>query len=290
MKAVAITGASGFLGGALMGHLSARGIPVVAIVHRERSVARVRSGCVRVAVVPLGESPPDEALEGVGAIVHAAHDFRPGSLERNVAGTRLLVQAAVRRGVRQQVFLSSQSAHARAATEYGRTKVLLEKVFLEIGGVIVRPGLVVGAGGLFGRILSFLRHAPVVPLPNGGSQKVSVLGLRDFLLAGERLIEGPVSGVLDLFHPTSPTLREVIECCLGLLRRHPPVLSIPSGPVLAFLDLLEASRIPLPFRSENLRGLLESQPVSRETNLLELVQNPLGLEEMVRDALASSHS
>lgn len=289
MKPVAITGASGFLGGALVVHLSTRGFPVVAIVHRERSVGRIRSRCFRTAVVPLGEGPPDQVFEGVGAIIHAAHDFRSGSLERNVAGTRLLVQAAGRCDVKQQLFLSSQSAHARAATEYGRIKVILEETFLGIGGVIIRPGLVVGDGGLFGRILSFLRHAPFVPLPNGGLQRLSVLGLRDFLIASERLIEEPVSGIIDLFHPTRPTLREAVKCCLRLLQRDPPVLSIPSGPVLAVLKLLEGSRIPLPFRSENLRGLLDSQPVFRQTNLLELVQNPLGLEEMVRDALASSN-
>jgi nucleoside-diphosphate-sugar epimerase len=290
MRAVAITGASGFLGRALVSSLSEAGLRVIAIVRGDRGAALVRGRSAAVAVATLGDDPPALLFEGVDGVIHAAHDLRPGSFERNVQGTRLFAEAARRSGVGRQLFLSSYSAHPQATTEYGRTKFALEQFFLENEGLVVRPGLVVGPGGLFGRILSLLRRVPLVPLPDGGVQSLPVVGLRDFLAATQVFLEGPPSKPIDLFHPVQPTLKEVVACSLRLLDRRPPVFAIPSRPVLGFLRFLEALRIPLPVRSENLEGLLTNQSLSRETSLSRFVSSPLGLEEMLRDALASASS
>ena len=41
--------------------------------------------------------------------------------------------------------------------------------------IIVRPGLVLGEGGIFSRISNFVNKSPIVPLPDGGKGCVSVI-------------------------------------------------------------------------------------------------------------------
>ncbi|MFE3541802.1 NAD-dependent epimerase/dehydratase family protein [Nocardia sp. NPDC059177] len=109
---VLVTGASGFVGGAVVRGLAQRGVAVRAMV---RDAASAPAG-VEVAVADLGDAAAlARAVSGVRAVVHAAALL--GEFGRaaeffavNVAGTDRLVQEAAAAGVERFVFIGSPSA------------------------------------------------------------------------------------------------------------------------------------------------------------------------------------
>lgn len=109
---VLVTGASGFVGRALVAEALSRGVPVRAAVRRPAMTLPAE----HVVVGDVDERTDwSNALRGCDAVVHLANlAHAPSSiaeLERvNVVGTVHLAQQAADRGVRQLIFLSSIKA------------------------------------------------------------------------------------------------------------------------------------------------------------------------------------
>lgn len=187
---VLITGATGFVGGAIARHLSAKGYAVRIAVRDE---ARIEGADFeRAAVGDLG-GPVDwgRALDGMNVVVHAAglaHQPRSvddGAMFRiNAEATARLAMAARQAGVRRFLFVSSIRAIAGACSgetltdetppaptdAYGRSKLEGEQAALAVGAgaSILRPTPVCGAGarGYF-RLMARIAATPF-PLPVGG--------------------------------------------------------------------------------------------------------------------------
>jgi nucleoside-diphosphate-sugar epimerase len=145
---VAITGAAGFIGRALVRRFESDGCAVRPIVRRD-----FESGSV------------DRLVDGADVVVHAAGATRAPTTARlvasNVALTARVIDAARRGGVGRLVFISSQAAAGpspsldKAVTEdampspiepYGRTKLDAERLVRDSGlsFAIVRPAAVYG--------------------------------------------------------------------------------------------------------------------------------------------------
>jgi nucleoside-diphosphate-sugar epimerase len=216
---VLVTGATGFVGTAVLPALRARGHVVRAAVRREVD-------CDADEQVRVGDLSPDtdwrEALAGVDAVVHLAarvhvmHDASTNPLAEfrrsNVEGTLTLARAAARASAKRLVFLSSIKVNGEATTDrafterdapaprdpYGVSKAEAEEalrgVAVETGleVVILRPPLVYGPGvrANFLRLLRFADRG--VPLPFGAVDNrrsmVFVANLADAIV---RCIEHP---------------------------------------------------------------------------------------------------
>jgi len=166
-QTVLITGATGFVGQGLVGHLKAEGRPL-------RLAVRAGGGDGSVAVGDIG---PDtdwrQELEGVDTVVHLAGRAHVTAKERdalgqfrkvNAAGTKRLAEQAERAGVRRFVLVSSVKAaadttgeHAIVETEpanphtpYGISKLEGEQALWDtvrrMDAVVLRPPLVYGPG------------------------------------------------------------------------------------------------------------------------------------------------
>lgn len=215
MKRVLVTGASGFVGSALLARLSQEpGIEVIAGVRREGGPMAVGG----VACLLLGnlEECRFEALQqqGISVVVHAAarvHVMRERADDPlaefrrvNVLGTLALARAAAAAGVRRFLFLSSikvngeesrpgvpfQADDAPAPNDpYGISKYEAEQGLLQIARetgmevVIIRPPLVHGPGvrANFLSMLNWLDRG--LPLPLAGIDN------RRSLVALENLVD-----------------------------------------------------------------------------------------------------
>ncbi|MDE3208121.1 MAG: NAD-dependent epimerase/dehydratase family protein, partial [Pseudomonadota bacterium] len=115
---ILVTGASGFVGQAVVRILSLANEEVVAAVRNETAALSLPQGVKAVLVGDMDDTPVwDEALDGCEAVIHLAarvhvmKEDNPNPLDAfrrvNVAGTAALAQAALKAGVRRFIYLSS---------------------------------------------------------------------------------------------------------------------------------------------------------------------------------------
>jgi len=278
-RVVAVTGASGFIGGALCRMLAGRGWEVRALVRApERFTGPPEVRAVR---CDLPDAIDEAALAGATAVVHCAYATRETDLERarrvNEDGTRVLLERARRAGARM-VFVSTVAAAADAPSYYARSKHALEQLVDPARDAIVRPGLVIGPGGhgLFQQLLDNMRRLRVVPLFGGGGQPLQTVHVDDLCEAIARILERDLTGVYNVAEPDPPTLAGFLRAMAARLGIRCVFVPLPFAPVLAAVRAMEAMRVPFPLRSESLLGLqgLRRVPVADDLGRLGLRVRP----------------
>ncbi|MEM7565845.1 MAG: NAD-dependent epimerase/dehydratase family protein [Pseudomonadota bacterium] len=218
IRRVGVTGASGFVGRAVLQALVARGLVPVALTRVGTSLQTVENR-VMGDVASLIDAA---AFEGLDAVIHlaarvhrmdeTAEEAEAGHTRTNVGGTRNVAAMAAEAGLRRVVFCSSIKAMAerdrvgpdgrsQALTAddapqpedaYGRSKLAAERALWAVcestglEGVVIRPPLVHGPG--VGGNLSVLMRAVSkgLPLPfskiDNARSLVSVRNLADLLV------------------------------------------------------------------------------------------------------------
>lgn len=226
---VAVTGASGFCGGAVARLLTDLGHRVVAL-GRTRVPGEWRRWDAAADV-------PD--LAGVDAVVHlaaAVGDPRPGTPARefervNVDGARRLLDAA---GDRPLVWVSSSSVYdprldRSCVTEdhptvsghlnaYGRTKAAGDRLALAAGAVVLRPRAVYGPGDahLLPRLSRAVRRGRLLlPGPDVAVSLTHVGNLATACVAALAWTPGPYNVADEAPARRDEVLVDVLEAALG---------------------------------------------------------------------------
>jgi nucleoside-diphosphate-sugar epimerase len=249
-----ITAINGFLGSALAEHLKGRGHQV------EGSTRRV---------MELGRPFHTSVFENQDAVIHCAHDFSRNALYANVNGTKAWMETAAQLGVKQQIFLSSYTARADAPDEYARAKHEIERHFLDRGATVLRPGLVIGNGGLYQRQRVMLMRTPIVPMLGDGRQPIASVTLEDFLTAATAILETLRTGAFNLFNEPMPTYRDFVR----QIRAGRPTLFLPI-PINLALTLTSTAallRLPIPVKPAQIRALLQNQSTAWRSDLAQLL-------------------
>jgi nucleoside-diphosphate-sugar epimerase len=113
---VAITGATGFLGGHLVAACQARGVRVVAVVRNPQKAAPLAARGVVIRSADLADRAAlARAFEGVQAVIHNAGVVSftepAATMRTNAEGTRSVFEAMAECGVRRAVLISSATAY-----------------------------------------------------------------------------------------------------------------------------------------------------------------------------------
>jgi nucleoside-diphosphate-sugar epimerase len=220
---VVITGASGFIGGHLAKGFLAQQAYVVGIARRKPDGFELSS------YVPaqLNQDLDDTTFRGADLVVHAAHDMSEGALQTNVDGTCKWFERAARAGTAGQIFLSSYSAHSHGPSEYAHTKYLLEQYFIARGGITVRPGLVIGNGGLFAQIVADLVRLPIIPVVGGNRLKVAITDIETLVTAILRFDRMKSGNIYNLFQSEKVGLQELAMTIKTHCRARGHVVPVP---------------------------------------------------------------
>ena len=237
-RKIAITGASGLIGSALVGHLKAQGHQVLKLVRR----APINSE--EVQWDPTSGYVDLEALEGVDAIIHLAGagvgdkrwsaKYRSEILNSRLLGTTAIANAATQ--LRPEVFISASAigwygeTGNRTVTEEDRGgDDFLATVCREWEAaadqakgcrvVKLRTGLVLDpTGGALARMLLLFKLGLGGKLGNG-HQYWSWITLHDQIRAIDFLLNNPISGAVNLTAPNPVTNQEFTAALARALKR-----------------------------------------------------------------------
>ena len=255
----AVTGASGYVGSKLVAALGAD----FTVVSMGRNAAG--EGIRWSMNGPDVES--DLRRANANVLVHAAWDMRETNAKRNwesnVEGTRKLLAQARNAGVDRVVFISSISAFEGARSEYGKSKVAVEKLVLAGGGVVIRPGLVWGqaAQGMFGSIRKQISGGSIIPLIGDGRNLQYMVHEDDLAEAVRLAALGQFDGkLLTVAHPSGQMLRDLITGIAASQNKQIKTVQVPWRAVYGGLKLAESLGLKLGFRSDSVLSLIHANP------------------------------
>lgn len=252
MARLVLTGASGFIGRHLTQEAATIGHEVLALS---------RSGHGELCW-SLGAPLSENVLRRSEYAIHLAHDFDDeNGARRTIEGTLAVIDSLRRAGVRRQLFFSSLSARPDAMSLYGRTKLEIEQRLADAPDlVVIRPGLVLGEGGIYGRMRNWVRNFSIVPLPDGGRGKVSVIAIDDLCKKTLAILTAETTQrEFNLFEPEPCSMRDLMQDEARDLGKRIIIVPIPSRLLLVMLAVAERLRIPLPVKADNLAGFLANQ-------------------------------
>ncbi|WP_067802263.1 NAD-dependent epimerase/dehydratase family protein [Actinomadura formosensis] len=230
---IAVTGASGFVGGAVCRALTSRGVTTYAFGRRPAvPPSHVGGAPYRswdLTRGPLGDAP------GVDAVIHCAGSVTdwgpaPALFAANLTGTRNALAAfpgarfvhvstaSVYDPFRPSIMAREDEAPAsRYMNAYGASKAAAERLASEHGAIILRPHAVYGPGDttLLPRVLSAVR-GPLLPAVGSGETRISLTSIGNLVQACLLAATGRVaSGVFNVADAEPVTIDAAFRAILG---------------------------------------------------------------------------
>ena len=257
---VAVAGASGFIGRAIVRRLARMHETRVRGMSRSPERARRRLDLPNLEWVGAEVTEPatlPQALAGVDSIVSAVQ-FEGYPVENpkkgltfelvDYGGTVALLEAAKKSGVRRFIYISGAAADENASHPGFRAKGRAERTIRESGlsYTIFRPSLVYGPEDKvmngFARLLKF---APAFGVPGTGRQKVQPVLVDDLAACVAMAAEGKgVNATFEIGGPDLMTFDEMVRILIEVTGRRRPIFHIPESLMRAGASVLE--KLPTP--------------------------------------------
>jgi uncharacterized protein YbjT (DUF2867 family) len=228
---VFVTGATGFVGRALIPALRAEGYGVRCLVRRGSELdLRGCEAIERVEGDVLAPGPLEGLMAGCDTVVHLVgiireHRARGVTFDRvHVQGTGNVLRAAAGAGVRRFVHLSSLGTRPGARSRYHQTKWAAEEAVRGSGlpWTIFRPSIIYGRGDGFVSLLAgMVRRSAVVPVIGSGRQRLQPVPVEQVAEAMARSVGMPATEkqTYEVGGPDRVTMVELLDLIAAALGR-----------------------------------------------------------------------
>jgi uncharacterized protein YbjT (DUF2867 family) len=290
---IAMTGATGYVGAAVLGKLVRRDHDVRALVRRPERAGPLADAGVELVAGDLENMAALRALvAGADAVVHLVGIIAESGAETfeavHVRGTQALLAAAGDAAVPLFVHMSALGARGDpAATTYHRTKWQAEEAVRGSGlpHVIFRPSVIAGPGNAaIGIMVNLIRFSPVVPVIGDGRYKMQPVWIGDVAETFARALERPdLRGAFDLGGPECLTYHQVLDHLEDALGVRRPRVSVPVG--IARFAAVAGTALPnlAPITSEQLQMLLENSVTADNAVESRFGIQPRGFADVARE-------
>ncbi len=267
---VLITGGAGFLGINLIRYLHARGYQLVSLDLADFTYPDMREHVTIIKGDIRDKQTVDQAMQGVDFAVHTAAALPLYSPEdiytTDVEGTRTLLDAAQRHGVKRFVHISSTAVYGipdhhplyetdrlEGVGPYGQAKIQAEMVCLEYRAKglvvpIIRPKSFVGPErlGVFALLYDWALDKRNFPMIGSGKNRYQLLDVEDLCEAIYlclTLSDEVVNDTFNIGAKEFTTMREDYQVVLDHAGFGKKVVPFPAAPAIWGLRLLDALRI-----------------------------------------------
>jgi uncharacterized protein YbjT (DUF2867 family) len=255
VRHVFVTGATGFVGHAVLHRLSAGGHVVRCLVRRG-SETRLRGlGAIeRIEGDILSRESLEEGMAGCDAVIHLVGIIREHralnvTFERvHTEGTANVLDAAQAGGIRRFVHMSALGTRRGAASRYHRSKWAAEEAVRAsgLGWTIFRPSIIYGRGdGFVTTLASMVRRLPAVPVIGSGRGRIQPVPVDQVAAGFAGALEMPetIDQTYEVGGPQPVTLIELLDLIGDALgRRRVRKVHMPLGAMTPLTRLLH----PLP--------------------------------------------
>jgi NADH dehydrogenase len=240
MHRVFITGATGFVGRAVVQALRAEGHAVRCLVRRGSE--RDLHGFEAIERVEGDVLDPAAALEaaisGCDTVVHLVgiireYPSRGITFERiHHEGTRNVVQAAVAAGARRFLHMSALGTRAGARSRYHQTKWAGEEAVRGSGlaWTIFRPSIIYGEGdGFLSLLAGMVKRLPVVPVLGDGRNRLQPVQIEQVAAGFARAVthDASTKQTYDVAGPDALTMLDVVTMLAAALHRRIHLVRVP---------------------------------------------------------------
>jgi nucleoside-diphosphate-sugar epimerase len=261
-KICAITGSYGYVGGCVKKYFTSHGWEIIELTRQPKPGTHG-------ITFQLGAEISPQSLADVDTLVHCAYDFKPMTWAEicavNVEGSRKILEAARSAGVGKIIYISSISAFDGCRSLYGKAKLEIEKIALENGALVIRPGLVYGSGpgGMFGKLTAQIHNSSVIPMIGDGSQIQFLVHNEDLSAFIERYANGEIKmipRILTAANEQPQAFKQLLLEIAHALGKKPKFIPLPCRFVWMGLKVAELCGLKLNFRSDSLVSLVNQNP------------------------------
>jgi len=234
---ILVTGGTGFVGGYLIRRLRQEGLPVRTLARHPDRAQPLKDLGVEVVLGDISEKVSlERSAEGIERVIHLVGIIQetPGVTFRgvHVEGTRNVLEAARKAGVRHFFHQSALGTRPGAKSEYHRTKWEAEE-FVRQSGIpytILRPSLIYGPGdGFTIRLSEMLKLVPVMPVIGSGKSRVQPVYIDDVVSCIIKAVTSDafLNEIYEVGGPDQLTYEEVTKAIAEAMGIKRPAVHVP---------------------------------------------------------------
>ena len=274
MSTILVTGASGFVGSWNVPALLDAGHRIVALARTptagELVLERLSSASRDRVEIRIGDvtrpATLAAAMSGVDGVLHLVaipRDLNGGADLRlvNTEGTRAVVDAMAKAGVRRLVHMGAMGVADDPALHYASSKAKAEALVAasDLDWTILKPSLQFGEGdGFFNIVADLVRLSPgIVPVPGDGRSRFQPIHAGDVarVVVATFGDAATVGDTFDLGGPRYWTYREITDEVLAAMGKRRIVIPMPVPLIRLVAGTAEFVHLPFPVATDQLRQL-----------------------------------
>lgn len=306
---VVVDGATGYLGGHLVSRLRNEGLAVRALVHKkaaQKDIEHLQSLAAEVFEGNLDErdAQADACFEGAVLGVHLIGSIAPKKgeslAELHVRQTEGFIERMQRAGVKKAIMVTALGTRYGAPSQYHATKWLAEEKMRQSGleFIILRPSLLIGRetgsrdSKLVKRLMTMIETRKLIPLVNGGTNKLQPLFISDMTNAiahciNEDTFKALSGSTLELGGPEVIEMRDLARLLMEMKGQKRPIVALPAPLALLVAHALESVQ-DVPLLSRDQVKLSTSDNICKKNDLVEkLGIRPRSIKEALDSYLSS---
>lgn len=267
---IAVTGAFSYSGKYITRRLLERGEEIVTLTNHPNRPDPFNG---KVKAFPLNFSNPAELVEslrGADVLVNTywiRFDKGSNTQPKAVENTKILVDAAVKAGVKRMIHISITNPSADSRLPYFWGKAANEKFVTESGMsyAILRPTVLFGKEDiLVNNIAWLMRRLPLFGLPGDGSCKLSPVYVDDLAELAAEAVYKKENYVWDAVGPDEFTFKEMTQLIGATIGKKRLLIPLPPRLALLAAQFLSLFVNDVMLTSEEVDGLMANLLVSKE--------------------------